>query len=150
LARRVGAALDPALVAEAARALEEQLLSLAAALLALGRGVAGHQTRLRFRGRQPLCAWGVTSLTVGTSTPAAWADRMAVSRPEPAPLAKTSTFSRPCSMPFLAAASAVTCAANGVDFRDPLKPALPADSQAITLPSVSVRVTMVLLNEVLM
>src|SRR6201747_1994723 len=53
-------------------------------------------------------------------------------------------------MPFLAAASAVTCAANGVDLREPLKPADPADSQAITLPSVSVRVTIVLLNEVLM
>ena len=53
-------------------------------------------------------------------------------------------------MPFLAAASAVTCAANGVDLREPLKPALPADSQAITAPSVSVRVTIVLLKEVLM
>ena len=53
-------------------------------------------------------------------------------------------------MPFCAAASAVTCAANGVDLREPLNPAPPADSQAITLPSRSVRVTMVLLNEVLM
>src|SRR3978361_914326 len=52
-------------------------------------------------------------------------------------------------MPFLAAASAVTWAANGVDLREPLKPADPADSQAITLPSVSVSVTIVLLNEVL-
>src|SRR5262249_61170898 len=76
--------------------------------------------------------------------------RIAVSRPEPAPLAKTSTLSSPCSMPFLAAASAVTWAAKGVDLREPLKPAEPADSQAITLPSVSVRVTIVLLKEVLM
>ena len=38
----------------------------------------------------------------------------------------------------------------GVLLREPLKPALPADSHAITLPSVSVRVTIVLLNEVLM
>src|SRR5688500_19364252 len=53
-------------------------------------------------------------------------------------------------MPFLAAASAVTWAANGVDLRDPLKPAPPADSQAITFPSRSVSVTIVLLNEVLM
>jgi hypothetical protein len=51
---------------------------------------------------------------------------------------------------FLAAASAVTCAANGVDLREPLNPAEPADSQAITLPSVSVSVTIVLLKEVLM
>jgi hypothetical protein len=36
LARRVGAPLDPALVSEAAGALEEELLALAAALLALG------------------------------------------------------------------------------------------------------------------
>jgi hypothetical protein len=42
LARRIGAALDAALVREAARALEEQLLPLAATLLALGTGVAGH------------------------------------------------------------------------------------------------------------
>src|SRR5665811_1325419 len=53
-------------------------------------------------------------------------------------------------MPLRAAASAVTCAANGVDLRDPLKPAPPADSQAITLPWVSVSETIVLLKEVLM
>ena len=53
-------------------------------------------------------------------------------------------------MPLRAAASAVTCAANGVDLREPLKPAPPADSQAITLPSRSVSDTIVLLNEVLM
>ena len=41
-------------------------------------------------------------------------------------------------MPLRAAASAVTCAANGVDLREPLKPAPPADSHAITLPSLSV------------
>src|SRR5207237_8657196 len=66
------------------------------------------------------------------------------------PLTNTSAFWRPCSMPFRAAASAVTCAANGVDFREPLKPAPPADSQAITLPSRSVSDTIVLLNDVLM
>src|SRR3954451_10460383 len=150
LARRIGAALDAALVAEAARALQEELLPLTAALLALGSGVAGHQTLLRLRGRQPLWACGVTSFTVVTSRPAACSERIAVSRPDPAPFANTSTRSRPCSMPFLAAESAVTCAANGVDLREPLKPALPADSQAMTLPSVSVRVTIVLLKEVLM
>ena len=56
----------------------------------------------------------------------------------------------PCSMPLRAAASAVTCAAKGVDLREPLKPAPPADSHAITLPSRSVRATIVLLNDVLM
>src|SRR3954467_13428041 len=53
-------------------------------------------------------------------------------------------------MPLRAAASAVTCAANGVDLREPLKPAPPADSHAMTLPSRSVRVTIVLLKLVLM
>src|SRR5579863_6868545 len=53
-------------------------------------------------------------------------------------------------MPLRAAASAVTCAANGVDLREPLKPAPPADSHAITLPCWSVSETIVLLNDVLM
>src|SRR4029077_15148765 len=101
IAGRVGAALNAALVGEAALALEEELLALAAALLALGGGVAGHQTLRRFFGRQPLWACGETSFTVVTSRPAACSERIAVSRPEPAPLANTSTFSRPCSIPFL-------------------------------------------------
>src|SRR2546423_1699295 len=46
--------------------------------------------------------------------------------------------------------TAVTCAANGGDLRDPLKPAPPADSQAMTFPSRSVRATIVLLKLVLM
>src|SRR5439155_26707330 len=41
-------------------------------------------------------------------------------------------------------------AATGVDLREPLKPAEPADSQAMTFPSLSVSDTMVLLNDVLM
>ena len=53
-------------------------------------------------------------------------------------------------MPLRAHESAVTWAANGVDLREPLKPAEPADFQAITLPSLSVRATIVLLNDVLM
>src|SRR3954467_13996500 len=154
VAGRVRAPLDAALVGQAALALEEQLLSLAAALLALRPSLWSHacspQTRRRLRGRQPLCACGVTSLTPVTSRPAAWSERIAVSRPEPGPFTKTSTFCSPCSMPLRAAASAVTCAANGVDFREPLKPAPPADSQAMTLPSRSVRETMVLLKLVLM
>src|ERR671924_60703 len=84
-----------------------------------------------------------------TSRPAAWSDRIAVSRPEPGPFTNTSTFWSPCSMPFFAAESAVTWAAKGVDSREPLTPAPPADSQAITLPSRSVSDTIVLLNDVL-
>src|SRR3712207_2476078 len=53
-------------------------------------------------------------------------------------------------MPLRAAASAVTWAANGVDLREPLKPAPPADSHAMTFPSPSVSDTIVLLKEVLM
>jgi hypothetical protein len=51
-------------------------------------------------------------------------------------------------MPLRAHESAVKCAANGVDFREPLKPAEPADSQTMTLPAASVSVTIVLLNDV--
>src|SRR5206468_12367995 len=120
--------------------------------LARARQTGGgrHQTRLRFRGRTPLWACGVTSLTPRISSPAACSERIAVSRPEPGPFTKTSTFWRPCSIPLRAHASAVTCAANGVDLREPLKPAEPADSHAITLPSLSVSETIVVLNDVLM
>ena len=52
-------------------------------------------------------------------------------------------------MPFLAQDSAVTWAANGVLLREPLKPTDPALSHAMTLPSLSVSVTSVLLNDVL-
>src|SRR5437773_576008 len=48
------------------------------------------------------------------------------------------------------AASAATVAANGVDFFEPLKPALPDVAHATTLPCVSVMVTSVLLNVALM
>src|SRR5919198_5868782 len=61
-----------------------------------------------------------------------------------------SPFWKPCSMPLRAQESAVTGGANGVDLGDPLKPAEPADSQAMTFPSLSVSDTMVLLNDVLM
>src|SRR5207245_8251783 len=84
------------------------------------------------------------------SRPAAWSERIAVSRPAPGPLTKTSTFCSPCSIPLRAQESAVTWAAKGVDLREPLKPADPADSHAITFPSLSVSETIVLLNDVLM
>src|SRR6185436_14684429 len=150
LARRVTAALDGALLGQAALALEEELHALPAALLALWAQRTRHQTLRLFLGRTPLWACGETSRTPRISRPAAWRERIAVSRPEPGPLTKTSTFCRPCSMPLRAAASAVTCAANGVDLREPLNPAEPADSHTMTLPSASVSVTIVLLNDVLM
>ena len=49
-------------------------------------------------------------------------------------------------MPLRAASSAALCAANAVDFLDPLNPTVPALPQAITLPMGSVNVMMVLLN----
>ncbi len=42
--------------------------------------------------------------------------------------------------------SAASCAANGVDLREPLKPHVPADDHATTFPLTSVIETMVLLN----
>src|SRR4029079_7071498 len=114
------------------------------------RSLATPYTLRLFFGRTPLCACGETSFTPRISRPAAWSERIAVSRPDARPLTKTSTFCRPCAMPLRAHESAVTCAANGVDLREPLNPAEPADSQTITLPSVSVSVTIVLLNDVLM
>src|SRR5262245_29586940 len=78
--------------------------------------------------------------------PAACSARSADSRPEPGPQTSTSSMRIPCSCAFLAQSSAATCAANGVDLREPLKPCAPADDQAIVLPCASVTVIIVLLN----
>src|ERR1035441_1257469 len=53
----------------------------------------------------------------------------------------------PCSIALRATASAAICAANGVDFFEPLKPRFPAEAQAITLPWLSEIVTIVLLKD---
>ena len=70
----------------------------------------------------------------------------AVSRPEPGPLISTFNVFIPYSIALDAAASAATCAAYGVDLREPLKPFWPADAQETTFPLVSAIDTMVLLN----
>src|SRR6478672_1145460 len=131
-------------------------------LLGDGAGVTSHefslspcslptaQTRRRLGGRTPLCGEGVTSLIAPTSRPVAVRERMAVSRPEPGPLTKTSTLRMPCSIARRAAASAAICAANGVDLREPLKPTWPAEAHEITAPEGSVIEMMVLLNVLLM
>src|SRR6478609_11881506 len=75
---------------------------------------------------------------------------MAVSRPEPGPLTKTSTLRMPCSCALRAALSAAIWAAYGVLLREPLKPTCPAEAQLITLPVGSVIDTIVLLNVLLM
>ena len=49
-----------------------------------------------------------------TCTPLDCSDRIAISRPDPGPLTKQSTWRRPCSIALRAAASAVTWAAYGV------------------------------------
>src|SRR5204863_5366529 len=82
-----------------------------------------------------------------TVKPAACNARNADSRPEPGPATSTSSVRMPCSIAFLAASSAAICAANGVDLREPLKPLLPDDDQAIVLPCASVIVIIVLLND---
>src|SRR6202022_1628183 len=149
-ARRARPALDRAAHGVALGALEKQLHPRAASQPAHRTRVARHPTLRRFGGRHPLCGIGVTSLIPTTSIPLFWMDRIAVSRPEPGPFTITSTLRTPCSMARRAAVSAASCAANGVDFREPLKPTLPDDAHAIVLPCWSAMVTIVLLNDDLM
>src|SRR5690606_7971444 len=84
-----------------------------------------------------------------TSRPAACSERIAVSRPEPGPLTKTSTLRMPCSCARFAADSAAIWAAYGVDLREPFMPTSPAEAHEITAPVGSVIETMVLLKVLL-
>src|ERR671928_475975 len=79
--------------------------------------------------------------------PIAFSARTADSRPGPGPLMRTSMFFTPHSCAARPQRSAATWAANGVDLREPLKPALPDVAQASVLPWRSVIVTIVLLND---
>src|SRR3989442_676167 len=108
--------------------------------------MAASYTRRRLGGRHPSCGIGVTSRIAVISSPTAWSERMAASRPAPGPRTKTSTCLSPYSIALRAATSAAICAAKGVLLREPRKPALPALDQATTLPIRSVRVTIVLLK----
>src|SRR5579875_593458 len=81
------------------------------------------------------------------SSPAACSERIAASLPAPGPLTYTSADFIPCSIALRATASAAICAANGVDFFEPLNPRFPAEAQAIVLPWLSVTVTIVLLKD---
>src|ERR1700684_3830591 len=85
-----------------------------------------------------------------TSIPAAAIEWIAVSRPDPGPRTSTSTFFTPCSIAARAHFSAASCAAYGVDFRDPLNPTWPELAHERTCPSGSEIDTIVLLNELLM
>src|SRR6266481_3049819 len=109
-----------------------------------------YQTRRRLGGRQPLCGTGVRSRMRVILKPVEASARSADSRPEPGPFTYTLIERMPCSMALWAASSAASCAANGVDLREPLKPLTPDDDQATTFPDTSVMVTMVLLNDAVM
>lgn len=103
-------------------------------------------TLRRFGGRQPLCGIAVKSLIADTFMPAAASDRMAPSRPLPAPLRCTSTRRTPASNASFPTTSAAIPAANGVLLRDPLNPDFPGEFQAMILPLVSVILIRVLLK----
>src|SRR3954454_8724396 len=71
---------------------------------------------------------------------------MADSRPLPGPCTRTWTLRRPRFIASRPQFSAATVAAKGVDFLEPLNPALPADPHARVLPFMSVMVMSRLLN----
>src|SRR5689334_16742079 len=79
--------------------------------------------------------------------PSAFSARTADSRPGPGPLMRTSRFLTPYSCAARPADSAATCAANGVDLREPLKPAPPDVAHDSALPCRSVIVMIVLLKD---
>src|SRR5690606_22431670 len=107
----------------------------------------GRQIRRFCGGRQPLCGIGVTSEIDRILIPSALSARTEDSRPGPGPLICTSRFLMPQSCATRPAASAATCAANGVDLREPLNPAPPEVAQASALPWRSVIVMIVLLKD---
>src|SRR2546428_12838748 len=92
---------------------------------------------------------GETSVIALTSRPVACRERIAASRPAPGPRTNTSIERMPCSSAFLAVASAVVWAANGVDFRLPLEHCAPAEPQAIAVPSMSLNEVLVVFEELL-
>src|SRR5204862_5177225 len=79
--------------------------------------------------------------------PSAFSARTADSRPGPGPLILTSRFFTPHSTATRPAFSAATCAANGVDLREPLNPAPPEVAHESALPWRSVMVMIVLLKD---
>ena len=69
-----------------------------------------------------MCGIGVVSLIDIILNPLACKALKAVSLPDPGPLTSTDKIFMPTSKALAAAASAATCAAYGVDLREPLKP----------------------------
>ena len=84
-----------------------------------------------------MCGTGVTSLIELMRMPSAAKARTDDSRPGPGPLMRTSRFLMPCSWAARPATSAATCAANGVDFREPLKPWPADEAHAMVLEAVA-------------
>jgi len=78
--------------------------------------------------------------------PAAASAWIADSRPDPGPCTRTSKRLTPSPSASRPTFSAAMVAANGVDFFDPLKPAVPALAQTTALPALSVIVMIVLLK----
>lgn len=103
-------------------------------------------TRLRFFALHPLCGIGVISEIEVKEKPADLRARTALSRPNPGPLTKTSSFLIPAALALSATFFAAMPAANGVDLRVPLKPAVPALPQTIGSPFWLVIVKIVLLK----
>tara|TARA_B110000263_G_scaffold2550_1_gene2139 strand:+ start:1147 stop:1524 length:378 start_codon:yes stop_codon:yes gene_type:complete len=85
-----------------------------------------------------------------TWRPAEAKAEMADSRPDPGPCTKILTLLMPSAIASLPHSSAAIVAAKGVDFFDPLNPALPELPQTIVLPILSVTVIRVLLKVALM
>ena len=78
--------------------------------------------------------------------PAAASAWIADSRPDPGPCTRTSKRLTPSPTASRPTFSAAMVAANGVDFFDPLNPAVPALAQTTALPALSVIVMIVLLK----
>ena len=93
-----------------------------------------------------MCGIGVVSLIDKILKPLDCNERRAVSLPEPGPFTWTVNVLKPCSKAFAPASSAATCAAYGVDFREPLKPFAPADDHETTFPLSSAIEIIVLLK----
>lgn len=78
--------------------------------------------------------------------PPSCSPRIAVSRPRPGPFTRTRACLIPWATDCLAAVVAAVFAANGVAFRDPLKPQAPEEDQVMTSPLLLVTVMIVLLK----
>ena len=110
----------------------------------------GAYTRRFFGGRHPLCGMGVMSSMDLIFKPADCSAVIALSRPLPGPLTLTSMSLIPNFDAFPAACCDAHWPANGVLFRLPLNPQVPALAQHSASPLVSVIVTSVLLKVALM